>query len=907
MKNDHMIAKEADFEGIYKWQLAERSIDKVFILHDGPPYANGRLHLGHAVNKITKDCIVRYKCMRGHRVEYRPGWDCHGLPIELKAITSKLSGLEPVEIREKSRKFAKEAVGEQMKGFKSWGLLADWSTNGTYRTFDPEYMKLEMRTFYELFEKGLIYQDYKPVYWSPSSRTSLAEAELEYNSNHSSTSVYVRFLASDLPNDLEALVQEERVYFPVWTTTPWTLPSNVGIAFNPAFEYAIIKAQTERDTAVYIVAKELLNQFTQSVGSISTSIILTIPGSRLKEIEYIHPIYNKKLPLVGSDHVTTEKGTGLVHTAPAHGPEDFEVARKYNLPVLDLVDECGKFRVDAGNQLDNKDIFTDGQDAVLELLGESIMKIEKFVHSYPYDWRTKLPVIYRASLQWFIDVEKIRSSALKTLDEVDLKPKSLGHDLRWEVSKRPPWCISRQRSWGVPIPVLYKDGKPLVNKEIVERACQLIDEKGPDSWWNCSVSDLVDKDPELYEKKTEILDIWLDSGLSWLNVLGRDKQADLYVEGLDQCRGWFQSSLLTSIALRGVAPYRSVLAHGFVLDEDGRKMSKSLGNVIDPEEILQGKKKDPKSAHGIDVLRWWCLGHRNLADPIRASESIFANSSEEVQIIRKTFRFLLGSLNDTDKSHLLSIPVSDLHLIDRYMLFILAEFTSNALDAYENYDSRRVYSNLLQFVARDVSSFYFWILKDRLYCEAKDSPNRLSALVVLYNLFIYLGLVTTPILPHLTKEVHMHTPKSLGVNDFQKSLIADLPSDWLDLSVKAKVAPVLQIRDEVNASLTGMNTVQLALDLTGREFTDKIQEDFYHDARSGEDQLAELFKVSEVTFENSRTDPVFNKDLNLEQNEVSVTAAKSANSRCPRCRLYVSLSSNSLCSRCSNVIKDLNK
>uniref|UniRef100_A0A803YDP5 isoleucine--tRNA ligase n=1 Tax=Meleagris gallopavo TaxID=9103 RepID=A0A803YDP5_MELGA len=561
--------RKSGFLELYSWQR-QRKAKQEFCLHDGPPYANGDPHVGHALNKILKDITNRFHMMRGYKVHYVPGWDCHGLPIELKAL-SEIKGAEnlsPVEIRQKAKEFAERAIEKQKAAFIRWGIMADWAN--CYCTFDPKYEANQLRVFHKMYDKGFIYQDYKPVFWSPSAKTALAEAELEYNEQHVSRSVYMKFPLLKSPPKLASVIDgSSPTSVLVWTTQPWTVPANQAVCYMPDAEY-------------YLSAKVS--------------------------------------PLLPANHVTMAKGTGLVHTAPAHGMEDYSVASHHQLPTECLVDERGHFTEAAGPELKNKNVLEEGNEAVIKMLqaAGSLLKEEKYVHSYPYDWRTKKPMIIRASKQWFVNTANVKATAQEVLKKVKIIPTSAVSRMLEMLDRRTFWCISRQRCWGVPIPVFYqKDtGESLINSETITDIIKIVEQQGTDAWWTLPIEQLLSKEAVAkagghdvldYVKGQDVLDIWFDSGTSWAHVLeGTEQRADVYLEGKDQLGGWFQSSLLTSVATRKKAPYKTLIVHGFTLGEKGEKMSKSIGNVVDPDVVINGgddHTKDPP--YGADVLRWW--------------------------------------------------------------------------------------------------------------------------------------------------------------------------------------------------------------------------------------------------------------------------------------------------------------
>eukprot|EP00105_Crassostrea_gigas_P016983 XP_011434582.1 PREDICTED: isoleucine--tRNA ligase, mitochondrial [Crassostrea gigas] len=706
--------KKSELSELYKWQQNENR-NKQFILHDGPPYANGKLHVGHAINKVLKDIINRYNLLQGYRVHYVPGWDCHGLPIELKALKkSKKQTLSDQSIRAMSKTFAEESIQVQKEGFQEYGVMADWEGQ-CYRTMDPLYEAQQLDVFYAMYEKELIYQGYMPVYWSPSSRTALAEAELEYDPGFVSKAVYVKFPVT--ADTLEACfslndAENSQVFALIWTTTPWTLPANEAICFGSDLTYCLVKNLCNDE--LYICGKE--------------KIIQEIKGSAFKDFKYINPLKQlmdpsmdvQELPFLEGDHVTADVGTGLVHTAPAHGQEDFQKGMQYGLPVDTLVDETGRYTSETGPLLEGKRVHVDAEDTVISLLKDHIILQESYKHSYPIDWRTKKPVILRACKQWFIDTSKLQQQAMECMKDIKVYPESLRQNMDAQL-KRKYWCISRQRVWGVPIPVFYhRDTEEvLINREIFDHVRDLISKHSSDCWWNMSVEELLPQEilsrnglgnSSDYRKGSDIIDIWFDSGTSWASVLSDDKVADVYLEGLDQFRGWFQSSLLTSVAYRGKAPFKKLVVHGFAVDEEGHKMAKSVGNVVDPGQIINGHSKATGIPYGLDVLRLW-VANSGLQTKVAIGTNILDIHQEELFQLRKMLRHLLGSLRGFDVN-ILQTNYSDLLPQDQYLLSLLYSYGTQVTSMYEEYRFGRVLTLLQKFLS-DLSKVYITISKDR--------------------------------------------------------------------------------------------------------------------------------------------------------------------------------------------------
>uniref|UniRef100_A0A8C4V7M3 isoleucine--tRNA ligase n=1 Tax=Falco tinnunculus TaxID=100819 RepID=A0A8C4V7M3_FALTI len=645
--------QKCGFSELYSWQR-QRKTKQEFCLHDGPPYANGDPHVGHALNKILKDITNRFYMMRGYKVHYMPGWDCHGLPIELKAL-SEVKGAEnlsPMEIRRKAREFAERAIEKQKSAFIRWGVMADWAN--CYRTFDPKYEANQLRVFYKMYDKGFIYQDYKPVFWSPSAKTALAEAELEYNEQHVSRSVYMKFPLLKSPPKLTSVIDgSSPASALVWTTQPWTVPANQAVCYMPDSAYSIVKCTTTGEH--FILAADRVES-TAAILDMQFEVMSTCAD--LVDGSCAHPtIPGRVSPLLPANHVTMAKGTGLVHTAPAHGMEDYSVASHHQLPTDCLVDEGGFFTEAAGPELQNKNVLEEGNEAVIQMLqaAGSLLKEEKYVHSYPYDWRTKKPMIIRASKQWFVNTASVKATAQEVLKKVKVIPTSAVNRMLEMLDRRTFWCISRQRCWGVPIPVFYQKntGECLINSDTITDVIKIVEQQGTDAWWTLPIEQLLSKEHYRVFCLRYLIIVLL--GTSWAHVLeGAEQRADTYLEGKDQLGGWFQSSLLTSVAARKKAPYKTLVVHGFTLGEKGEKMSKSIGNVVDPDVVINGGEdhtKDPP--YGADVLRWWVAESNvftevligpvvlNAArDDINKVRAKYANTCLKSEVYRNRVRYL---------------------------------------------------------------------------------------------------------------------------------------------------------------------------------------------------------------------------------------------------------------------------
>ena len=794
-----------------------------FTLHDGPPYANGALHMGHALNKVLKDVINKYQVLQGRRVRYVPGWDCHGLPIELKVLQSmdmeQRKALTPIKLRKKAAAYARKQVDGQMKGFQRWGIWADWEQ--PYLTLQKTYEAAQIKVFGEMLLKGHIYRGLKPVHWSPSSRTALAEAELEYPDGHTSPSVYAAFPAVELPSALRDALNAEGIELPsdptdlgeslqvaIWTTTPWTLPANLAVSVNERLDYALADDGNGR---LLLVAADLIDTLTTTL-ALPLNRRASVKGALLAGLIYRHPLMDRTSPLViGGDYITTESGTGLVHTAPGHGVDDFHTGLKNGLPVLCPVDEAGTFTAEAG-PFEGLNVLKDANPTIIEALEQAgaLLKQEAYGHRYPYDWRTKKPTIFRATEQWFASVDGFRKQALDAIDAVEWTPASGRNRIEAMVKERGDWCISRQRTWGVPIPVFYSrsSGEVLLNADTLAHIEALIAEHGADVWWEKNEADLLPpayaNQAEQWRKGTDTMDVWFDSGSSWAAVASQREHlsypADLYLEGSDQHRGWFQSSLLTSVAVNGHAPYKRVLTHGFALDEKGRKMSKSLGNVVDPMVIIEGgknQKQDP--AFGADVLRLWVSSVDYSADvPIGAG--ILRQLADVYRKVRNTSRYLLGNLHDFNPAAD-SVPVADLPLLDRWMLQRTAEVMDEITTAFESYEFFRFFQLLQNYCVTDLSNFYLDIAKDRLYVSAPADRRRRSCQTVMALIIERLAGLISPVLCHMAEDIWQNLPYSVGeVSVFQRGW-PTVPQEWRDESLSAPVQELRDLRAAVNKVL----------------------------------------------------------------------------------------------------------
>lgn len=790
--NELTIEKKWEENHIYEKALEQNKANDTFFLHDGPPYANGSIHVGHALNKIVKDFLVRYKTMQGFYAPYLPGWDTHGLPIESALTKNKKINRKEMSIsafRTLCEKYALEQVEIQKQGFKRLGVLGEW--DHPYITLNHRYEAEQIRAFGVMASKGLIFKGLKPVYWSPSSETALAEAEIEYQDIKSS-SIYVAFQVVDGKNILSSDCE-----LVIWTTTPWTIPANLAICAGPDIEYAVI----ETHGRYLVAAKELLENFTKVVGIDEYTIIKSIKGSELEGITYRHPLFNRISPVILGDHVTLESGTGLVHTAPGHGEDDFIVGKKYGLDILCPVDSRGYMTLEAGEFAGL--FYEDANKAILKRLDEEnkLLKETIITHSYPHDWRTHKPIIFRATPQWFASINNFKAEILNAIKDVKWVPSWGEVRLSNMIKDRDDWCISRQRVWGVPIPVFYaEDGTAILDEDIINHVADLFERHGSNIWFDADATELLPKgythkgSPNgKFTKETDIMDVWFDSGTSHIAAL-KDRygvsQADVYLEGSDQYRGWFNSSLTTSVAINGCSPYKTAISHGFSLDGEGRKMSKSLGNTIDPLAVCK--------EYGADILRLWVASVDYQAD-FSLSKDIIKQISDAYRKIRNTFRFMLGNLFDFNPEKD-TISYKKLSEIDQYILVRLNEVTKDVLKAYETYNFADVYRTILNFMSNELSSFYLDFAKDILYIDSADSLARRSMQTVIYKVLKDLVILMTPIIPHTTEEVYGYMPGEKRESVYLESM-PELMLYSNEEELTTKYSQFMLLRDDVLKAL----------------------------------------------------------------------------------------------------------
>jgi isoleucyl-tRNA synthetase len=918
-------------EQIYE-TLANENPKELFVLHDGPPYANGSLHIGHALNKILKDIINRYKLLQGHKVHYVPGWDCHGLPIELKVLQSlkqeERQALTPLTLRQKAKEFAIKAQQEQAVGFQRYGIWGDWQH--PYLTLTPEYEAAQIGVFGKMALNGYIYRGLKPVHWSPSSRTALAEAELEYPEGHTSRSVYVSFPIIQAGEKVEDLLTP---YLPdlgvaIWTTTPWTLPGNLAVALNPDLTYAIAETDQPICQQKYLIVALDLVERLSTLWECNLTVKTTIKGADLEHTQYRHPLYDRHSPIViGGDYVTTESGTGLVHTAPGHGQEDYIVGQRYHLPILSPVDDAGNLTAEAG-QFAGLNVLKDANEAIINELQKlgALLKEEAYQHKYPYDWRTKKPTIFRATEQWFASVEGFREAALAAIKSVTWIPAQGENRITPMVSDRSDWCISRQRSWGVPIPVFYdlETNEPLLTEETVNHVQQIFAEKGSDAWWELSIEELLPpsyrNNGREYRKGEDTMDVWFDSGSSWAAVAQTRPElkypVDMYLEGSDQHRGWFQSSLLTSAAVNGIAPYKTVLTHGFVLDEKGFKMSKSLGNVVDPNQIINGgKNQKQQPAYGADILRLW-VASVDYSNDVNIGPTIIGQLADARNKIRNTARFLLGNLHDFNPE-IDAVAYEDLPELDRYMLHRITEVFTEVTEAYESFQFFKFFQTVQNFCVVDLSNFYLDIAKDRLYISDANASRRRSCQTILQIALENLAKAIAPVLPHLAEDIWQFLPYEKPYKSVFQAGWLKAHQEWLKPELAQSWEQLRGLRNEVNKVMEAARIgkaigssleAKVLLYVANPELKTLLLNYNSTELLSGQgvDQLRYLLLASQVELVDLVA--IQATDFNSETDNLAIAIVKADGHKCDRCWNYSDTVGTfkddpTICDRCNAALK----
>ena len=872
------IQKKWEELDLYNARLELNENLPLYTLHDGPPYANGDIHLGHALNKILKDFVVRYKNMNGYKSVFIPGWDTHGLPIENALQKSGVNRKEKTtaEFRVLCEEYAYKQVARQMVGFKRLGVLADYEN--PYITLQHDFEADQIRVFAKMAERGLIYKGLKPVYWSPSSESALAEAEIEYQDKED-TSIYF-----SLPIVSEGEFSGAK--FIVWTTTPWTLPANLAVCAGPDIDYVL----ADTDKGRFVFGAELTNKLTELLELGEVKVLAYYKGKDLEGLKYVHPLYDRVSPCILGDYVSTSDGSGLVHIAPGHGEDDFLVGKAYGLEVLCPVDSKGYMMAASGKyegmfySVCNEEVIKD-----MEACGNLLKQI-KIVHSYPHDWRTKKPVIFRATPQWFASIDPIKEELLKSISDVEWNPKWGEVRISNMIKDRHDWCISRQRAWGVPIPVFYaEDDTEILDQNVLAHVASLFAEHGSNIWFQLDAKELL---PEgfthpgspngVFRKETDIMDVWFDSGSSYmlLNRRGLSYPADLYLEGSDQYRGWFNSSLITGVATTGQAPYKTVVSHGFTLDGMGRKMSKSLGNTVDPIKVC--------NESGADILRLWVASIEYRAD-MPLSKDILKQVSESYRKIRNTLKFLLTNVSDFDPKD--SLPYEELELVDKYMLIKLNDFIKQIKENYDSFDFGEVYRNVLAYVSNTLSSFYLDFTKDILYIEDPKSNKRLSVQTVFYQVLLALIKLLTPILPHTMSEAYDALPHKEAKDVY----LTNMPSyvDYNDSELVNNFNEFMKYRDVILKALEEARAAKVI----GKSFNAKLTITLDEEAKKVFTPLmenaAQILIVSQIEF--------------VDGLEFKVNVAAAEGATCSRCWMIVpAINEEELCPRCSKIVAGRN-
>ncbi len=904
------IQKFWEENNIYEKMIAERDKTNSFVLHDGPPYLSSeKIHVGTAMNKILKDILIKYKSQKGFYAPYVPGYDGHGLPIE-NAVVKNIKGgrhaISEVELRAKCREFAHKNLKGQESEFKRLGVLGNWEN--PYLTINPEYEAEQVRVFGEMYKKGYIEKGLKPVYWCAACETALAEAEVEY-ADHTSTSIYVRFKFDDesvkkISSILNNANGNKDVYAIIWTTTPWTIPSNMAISMHPRFEYTFFEYKND----VYVAAQELLASFLKDVewDEADIKVLGTCVGQDLELLATKHPLVDRKSPIILGEHVTLDAGTGSVHTAPGHGLEDYEVGCKYNIDVFSPLDGSGIWTETVGIPELVGVPYYKGNSMVIEMLQNcgALLQQHDIQHSYPHCWRCKKPVIYRATPQWFVKVDKFRDKALEAIHGVKWIPASGENRIGNMVESRTDWCISRQRAWGVPIPIFYCEdcGEVICDDRTIENVARIFEEESSDAWVKYSAEELL---PEGYvcpkcgkkhfKKEKDIMDVWFDSGVSWRAVVEKRSEelghtpVDMYLEGSDQHRGWFQSSLLTSIATQGKAPYKQVLTHGFVFGEDGRKMSKSLGNYIRPDDIIKN--------YGADILRLWAasVDYRN---DIKIGNNIVGQLTEIFKKTRNTARFLIGNLFDFDPNSDY-VEYDELKNIDKFALHKLNKLIAEVTEAFENYEFYKYFQSLQNFAAVDLSSFYLDIVKDRLYTAGKKSLSRRACQTVLFENLMALVKILAPVMPHQAEDIWQNVPE-VQRGGLVSILLSDWPvanEKWNNPELEADFTKILKSREVVSRAIEPLRADKKVGSSLEVAVTVKADDDSV--LKANEKDLADIYIVSQANLSDEKPSDVLNE---YSEEGYTVWVTKAHGEKCTRCWKYRELNEDGICPDCADAI-----
>lgn len=897
---------EQDNNALYHALMKKNEGKPLFVLHDGPPYANGNLHMGHALNKVLKDFIIRYKNMAGFYAPYVPGWDTHGLPIERQAIQAygmDRNKVSVAEFRQKCEEFARDHVNTQREQFKRLGVIGDWEH--PYLTLTHDFEAKQIEIFGEMAKKGYIYKGLKPVYWCPHDETALAEAEIEYQDEPCS-SIYVKFAVTDDKGVIEkAIGTKENVYFVIWTTTTWTLPGNLAISVNPFFEYDLVKVPNGE---IYVLAKELVSSVMKAAGIESWEVLATLLGSDLEMMKTKHPIMDRESVIITGEHVTLDAGTGCVHTAPGFGADDFIVCQKYNIPIIVPVDGKGYATAEAGKYAGM--YYEKTTPVILDDLRacNALLAIEEIVHSYPHCWRCKNPIIFRATEQWFCSVDALKDDAVKACHEITWLPGWGEERMTSMIMERSDWCISRQRIWGVPIPIFFckKCGKPLVNEQTIKIVSDLFREKGANAWFEMDASEILPSDIHCecgcneFDKETDTMDVWFDSGSSWAAVIeqreGQPIPVDVYLEGNDQYRGWFQSSMLTAIATKGIAPYKTVITHGMIVDEERQKMSKSLGNGISPQEIL--------NQYGADILRLW-VSSADYRQDMRISKEMFKHLAQNYLKIRNTARYILGNLAGFDPKTDL-VPYADMCELDRWALMKLNDLVAKVIKGYDDYEFHVVLHAIHNFCVVDMSNFYLDVIKDRLYCEDKNGVLRRSAQTAMYEILDALVRMIAPILCFTADEIWQAMPHRDG-DDAANIVLNEMPKvnpAWAFAEdAVSKWNKLTALRDDVNKALEEARknkVIGKPLEAWVTVYADDETADLLETVPA--DELAALCIVSKLRVIRGSGEGMQGENL-----PVQIAIERASGDKCERCWMYVdSIGQDpkhpTLCARCAAVV-----
>ncbi len=889
------ILNEWNNKNLYEMILNKRKDAKKYILHDGPPYANGNIHLGHALNKILKDFIVKSKSMGGFLAPYVPGWDCHGLPIEHmvdKKLGKKKREMNIIEVREKCRTYAEGYLQIQKDEFKRLGILGDWEN--PYTTIDPVYEAGIIKAFNSFVKKGNVIRKKRPVYWCNSCRTALAEAEVEY-ANHKSPSIYVKFRLKDIP-ELLSEHKDRDIFVLIWTTTPWTIPANLAIAVHQDFDYSLFEVNGE----LYIAANKLIPVLAEIMKG-EYKILKEFKGVDLKGLNTEHPLYDRDSLMINTDYVTLDAGTGCVHTAPGHGEDDYRAGLEYGLEIYSPVGPGGKFDETTG-KYEGKKIFAANQEIIEDLVAnDRLVYTEEIEHSYPHCWRCKKPVIYRATEQWFISIDtaELRVKALREIKKANWLPTWGEERISNMVANRPDWCISRQRDWGVPIPVFFcKDcGEYRLDEKAIETVQEIFLTHGSNSWYEKDISEFLPKGTkcskcgsENFDKGKDIIDVWFESGSSY-NILDNYERhqfpADLYLEGGDQYRGWFHSSLLVSVSDRGIAPYKTVITHGWALDAKGKAMSKSMGNVISPQSIIEKK--------GAEILRLW-VAMVNYREDIKLGNEVISRVTESYRKIRNTWRFMLGVIAEFDPQKDM-VSSDQLREVDLYTLGRLQIVKEKILNCYKNYEYHTIYHTISNFMTKDLSAFYLNFIKDILYCHPASSIEKKSALTVIYKLLKESVLLLAPILSFTSEEVWGYLPDfSEKEESVHLEIFPEVEKQYQNQIDEEKWENILQIKDRIlkeieetrNEKIIG-DSLEAVIEITA------VEKDF--DLITKNISLfKEILVIAKINVKKGK--------------EESISVLKSTGNKCPRCWNYFEDESSSnkyseLCPRCYDTVKEM--